>query len=74
MSSLIQVYDHTYEVDCSLYQMWLLKPAHAYDLLLQASTKLQVILYHRVLDMDNTTAEDREMETRAFWALVMMEK
>jgi hypothetical protein len=64
-----------YETYDSLYHMWLLKPSHAFSLLCNASIKLQHILYTRIQKASSETeAEERELEKRAFWALVMMEK
>jgi hypothetical protein len=58
----------------SLYHMWILKPSHAFNLLCTTSTKMQSLLYLRIQKPDLGTREDRELEKRAFWAVVLMEK
>jgi amino acid permease len=63
------------EAHDSLYYMWLLKPSHAFNLICNASMKLQHILYSRSQKASSETGvEERELEKRAFWALVIMEK
>lgn len=75
-------------LDISLYHMWILNPAHAYNMICVASEKMQNIL-ERYATLRLTlncrrlrspeepglaAAIERELEKRAYWVIYIIDK